>query len=322
MESNLLASIHGSIGPVLYIKYQHPGGDSPSDPLPAGHAENKSPQEDTLPSSNQENADKQPPQVHREYSGNLLKTSHLHDSHLGRESYVIAQPLANLGEDEGPFAESSIRRGFIRKVYFILTIQLGLTVGIICLFIYWTFLKFWVRRRPWFCFALLPVLLILAITLACCDDARRKAPLNYILLLLFTIIEGVLLGSIAGFFEADGIMWAIAGTAVVTFGLSVFALQTKLDLTITSGVLLVTLFVFLIFGILSATLQTKVMTLLYAAFGTLLFAIYLVVDTQLMMGRTRHFQLDPEDYIFAVLNVYIDIIHMGVFILQFIGFMK
>ncbi|XP_015264115.1 PREDICTED: bax inhibitor 1-like [Gekko japonicus] len=322
MESNLLASVHGNIGPVLYIKYQHPGGDSPLDSLPDERTKNKSPQEDTLPSNNQENASEQPPQVHREHSEKQLKTSHSHDSNLGRWSHKRSQQLANLGEDEEPFAESSIRRGFIRKVYLILTIQLGLTVGIICLFIYWRSLKNWVQRHPWFCYALLPAILILAITLVCCDHARRKAPLNYILLLIFTILEGMFLGSIASFFDAVGVMWAVAVTALVTLGLCLFALQTKWDLTITSGVLLAMFIVFLTSGILFAILQTKLLIILYAAAGALLFAIYLVVDTQLMLGKTHRYTLNPDDYIFAVLNVYIDIINMWLFILQFVGFVK
>ncbi|XP_077159048.1 protein lifeguard 1-like isoform X2 [Paroedura picta] len=323
IENNLLASFHGNIGPVLYIKYQHPGVDSPTDSLPDEHSENKSPQEDTLPSNSQENAvEQQPPHVHREYSGKHIKTSHSRGRHIGKWSHKRAHELETLGEDEGPFAESNIRRGFIRKIYIILTVQLGLTVGIMCLFVYWTVLKIWVRRRPWFCYALLPAILIMAITLACCDQARRKAPLNYILLLIFTIVEGMLLGSIASFFDAEGILWVVAGTALMTLGLSVFAFQTKWDLTITSGILLVMILVFLISAVLCAILKTKVLIVLYAATGTLLFAIYLVVDTQLMLGKTHHYKLNPDEYIFAVLNVYIDIVNMCLFILQFIGFMK
>ncbi|XP_054846923.1 protein lifeguard 1-like [Eublepharis macularius] len=322
MESDLLPRFHGSIGPVLYIKYQHPGGDSLSDSLPAENSEKKHPQEDVLPRNNQENTEEQPPQVHREHSENELKVKRSRTRHPGRWSRKRTEQLATLGEDEGPFSEKNVRRAFIRKIYLILTIQLGFTVGIICLFVYWRFLKIWVRRRPWFCYALLPAILILAITLACCDHARRKVPLNYILLLIFTILEGMLLGSIASFFDADGIMWAVAGTAFVTLGLSLFALQTKWDLTITSGVLLALIFVFLAFGILSVSLKSMLITVVYAAVGTLLFAIYLVVDTQLMLGRTHHYRLNPDEYIFAVLNVYIDIINMCLFILQFVGFMK
>ncbi|XP_048366326.1 protein lifeguard 1-like [Sphaerodactylus townsendi] len=322
MESNLLASFQENIGPVLYIEYQDPGGEAPLESLPDEHSENKPPQEDTLPTNNQANADELPPQVYREGSKKHLKVSHSRSKHLGRWSRRRAQQLASLGEDEGPFAERSIRRGFIRKIYLILSVQLGITLGIICLFIYWRFLKIWVRRRPWFCYSLLPVILILAITLACCDDARRTAPLNYILLLIFTFVEGMLLGSLAGFFDANGIMWAVGGTAFVTLGLSLFALQTKWDLTITSGVLLAMFFVFIAFGILCGIIRSQLMSLLYAAIGALLFAIYLVVDTQLMLGRNHHYRLNPEEYIFAVLNVYIDIINMCLFILQFVGFVK
>ncbi|ELW56950.1 Farnesyl pyrophosphate synthase [Tupaia chinensis] len=47
---------------------------------------------------------------------------------------------------------------------------------------------------------------------------------------------------------------------------------------------------------------------------------YLVMDVQLMVGgRHHHSDLDPEEYIFAALNIYLDIINLFLFILQLIG---
>ncbi|ETE68587.1 Glutamate [NMDA] receptor-associated protein 1, partial [Ophiophagus hannah] len=54
----------------------------------------------------------------------------------------------------------------------------------------------------------------------------------------------------------------------------------------------------------------------------LLALFYLLVDTQLMLGKRHHYRLNPEEYVFAVLNVYIDILNMFLFILRFVGFMK
>lgn len=47
---------------------------------------------------------------------------------------------------------------------------------------------------------------------------------------------------------------------------------------------------------------------------------YLVMDVQLMVGgRHHHSDLDPEEYVFAALNIYMDIINLFLFILQLIG---
>lgn len=113
MESNLPASFHGNVGPALYIRTQHPGGDSPLDSLPYERSENKSPQENTLPGNNQGHANEQSPQVQREHSEKEVKTSHSHGRWPVRWFRKTAQPqeMENFGENEGPFAESSIRRG-------------------------------------------------------------------------------------------------------------------------------------------------------------------------------------------------------------------
>ncbi|XP_061443847.1 protein lifeguard 1-like [Rhineura floridana] len=317
MENNLPVSFCGDI---LYNKYQHPGGDSPevtNSIKPLAEEEISPCQESTV---------EEPPPVLKELP-TMVRAARSSPSHGrrprgARSSHKRCRHLAPLAEEEGPFSEKNVRTAFMRKIYLMLTLQLGFTVGIICMFIYWKFLKIWVRRRPWFCYALLPAILILAIALACCDQARRKFPLNIILLLVFTISEGMLLGSIAAFFEADPVMWAVGATAFVTLGISIFALQTKWDITITSGVLLVLFFVLIAIGVLCAILQSLWVRIIYAAVGTLLFSIYLVVDTQLMLGKKHHYRLNPEDYIFAVLNVYIDIFNMFLFILQFVGFRK
>uniref|UniRef100_A0A8D0BY93 Uncharacterized protein n=1 Tax=Salvator merianae TaxID=96440 RepID=A0A8D0BY93_SALMN len=117
-------------------------------------------------------------------------------------------------------------------------------------------------------------------------------------------------------------MWAIGSTAFVILGLSIFALQTKWELTITSGVLLTLFFVLIAFGILCAVIQSMWIRITYASVGSLIFSIYLVVDTQLMLGKKHHYTLNSEDYIFAVLNVYIDIINFCLSLLRFVGFLK
>ncbi|XP_029444725.1 protein lifeguard 1-like [Rhinatrema bivittatum] len=222
-------------------------------------------------------------------------------------------------EDSSQFSEKVLRRAFIRKVYLILAVQLALTVGIICMFIYWPTLQTWVRRNSWFTYALLGAVFVLVIVLACCNDARRKFPVNFILLGLFTIFEGLMLGAISVFFEADAVMWAVGATAFVTLGLSVFALQTKWDFTMASGIMVVVLLALLAFGLLCAIIRSFWLQIVYASLGVLIFAVYLVVDTQLMMGGKHRYSIDPEEYVFAALNLYLDIINLFLFILQIIG---
>ena len=55
------------------------------------------------------------------------------------------------------------------------------------------------------------------------------------------------------------------------------------------------------------------------AAGAFVFSLYLVYDTQMMMGGNHKYALDPEEYIFAALNIYLDVINLFMYILMIVG---
>lgn len=112
---------------------------------------------------------------------------------------------------------------------------------------------------------------------------------------------------------------AVGITAAVCFALTLFATQTKYDFTMLGGVLVVVLLVFCVFGIVAIFFPGKIMTLVYASIGAVLFSIYLIYDTQLMMGGKHKYSISPEEYIFAALNIYLDIVNIFMYILAIIG---
>ncbi|XP_068405625.1 protein lifeguard 2-like [Eschrichtius robustus] len=240
------------------------------------------------------------------------------------DTYVVEISAETTTEDSnplsGPFSEAAIRRAFIVKVFFLLSVQLLITGAIISLFLFWKALRVWVVKNPWFTYALLPAFFVVFIILACCGKLRRQVPANYILLGLFTILQGLLLGTVSVFYNAEEVLWATAATALVTISLTLFALQTKCDFTLLNGMLFVLLFVLIIYGILLIFIRSYWLHLLYAGLGTVIFSLYLVMDVQLMVGgHHHHSDLHPEEYVFAALNIYMDIINLFLFILQLIG---
>lgn len=223
-------------------------------------------------------------------------------------------------EEDGVFSDGNVRRGFIKKVYLILMLQLLVTVGIICAFLYWPELREWTWDNSWFPYVMLVTTLILVICMSCCDSLRRRVPLNFIALGLFTIAEGLMLGALAAFFNAEAVMWAMGATALVSLALSLFAFQTKFDFTMLNGVLWVFLWTLLSFCLLCAILRSQYLYIVYACLGTLLFSVYLVFDTQLILGgKHRKYEVSPEEYVFAALNLYLDIVTLFLLLLQLIG---
>lgn len=120
-------------------------------------------------------------------------------------------------------------------------------------------------------------------------------------------------------FQFLQVLLAVGITALVCLALTLFATQTKYDFTMCGGVLVVAMVIFLVFGIAAIFIKGKIITLVYASIGALLFSIYLIYDTQLMMGGEHKYSISPEEYIFAALNLYLDIVNIFMYILTIIG---
>eukprot|EP00088_Acartia_fossae_P063136 TRINITY_DN7676_c0_g1_i3.p1 TRINITY_DN7676_c0_g1~~TRINITY_DN7676_c0_g1_i3.p1 ORF type:complete len:244 (-),score=41.44 TRINITY_DN7676_c0_g1_i3:224-955(-) len=217
------------------------------------------------------------------------------------------------------FSDKSIRLGFIRKVYSILCAQLVVTMGIVGVFTIESVKVYAVEHLEMFYIALV-VSLVALISLACCPDVRRKTPHNFIFLGMFTLAEGFLLGCATATYEANEVLMAVGVTAAVVLALTLFAFQTKIDFTAMGGVLLAVLVVFILFGFIAIFLpQTRTLRLVYAAIGAIIFSLYIIYDTQIMIGGKHKYSLSPEEYVFASLNLYLDIINLFLYILSIIG---
>jgi len=218
------------------------------------------------------------------------------------------------------FSEKSIRRAFIRKVYGILSVQILLTASIIALFSFHEGVRGFVQRSPglWICSYIFAIILLIVI--ACCEGVRRKSPHNVILLGLFTLTYGFVIGVISSLYEPKAVALAAIITTVITIGLTAFAFQTKIDFTAMGGILFCCLLVLLIFGFILMFLpQVTLAKKIYACLGALLFSVYLIYDTQLMIGGNHKFSISPEEYVFAALNIYLDIIMIFLYILRLFG---
>ena len=112
---------------------------------------------------------------------------------------------------------------------------------------------------------------------------------------------------------------AVGITAVICFALTMFALQTKYDFTGMGTYLFIAVIVLMLFGILTIFFHDRIVIIVYSSFGALLFSFYLVYDTQLMLGGNHKVSISPEEYIFASLNLYLDIVNIFIYILTIIG---
>lgn len=212
----------------------------------------------------------------------------------------------------------TIRRAFIRKVYLVLTAQLMVTCGFVAIFTFVQEVKAFVQVNTWTYFLSYGVFFVTICVITCCGNVRRRHPWNLVALSILTLSMSYMVGMIASFHKTESVIIAVGITAVVCFTVVIFSMQTKYDFTSCYGVLFVCLLVLIIFSILCIFLQNIIVQIVYAGLGALLFTAFLAVDTQLLLGN-KELALSPEEYVFAALNLYMDIINIFLYILAIVG---
>ncbi|XP_073341558.1 glutamate receptor, ionotropic, N-methyl D-aspartate-associated protein 1b (glutamate binding) [Pagrus major] len=231
-------------------------------------------------------------------------------------------------DDPPPFHENqdfdfgldnkSIRRAFIRKVFLVLTAQLMVTFAFVAVFTFVDQVKQFVMVNAWTYLVSYGIFFVSVCVISCCGDVRRRHPWNLVALSILTLSMSYMVGMIASFHDTESVIMAVGITAVVCFTVVIFSMQTKYDFTSCHGVLFVCLIVLIFFGILCIIIRDRILHIVYAGLGALLFTCFLAVDTQLLLGN-KELSLSPEEYIFAALTLYTDIINIFLYILAIIG---
>uniref|UniRef100_A0A1A9VBI9 Uncharacterized protein n=1 Tax=Glossina austeni TaxID=7395 RepID=A0A1A9VBI9_GLOAU len=189
---------------------------------------------------------------------------------------------------ENPFKEQSTRKKFIQKVYLTLFMQLLLTSGIVAIFVFVDAVAFYVHEHYYLKWIAFGLVIVLTIILICCDSIRRSSPTNYVCLLLFTLCYGFLLGIMASLYAPDEVLISLGITGAVVLALTLFAMQKKIDFTPLYCIMLIISVVFLLFAIIGVFFfRYRILRIVIAAIGVTLFSIWLIIDTQMIMGGRR-----------------------------------
>jgi len=124
-------------------------------------------------------------------------------------------------------------------------------------------------------------------------------------------------------YDVDAVVIAAGITTGIVLALTLFAFQTKWDFTAMGGVLVCVLVGLIIFGFVMIFVPgNKYLQMIYGGAGALIFSLYLVYDTQMMMGGDHKYSISPEEYVFAALALYLDVINIFLFVLRLVGLAK
>ena len=154
--------------------------------------------------------------------------------------------------------------------------------------------------------------------MGCYKTVSRSVPLNYILLGIFTLAEAYMVSAITVFYNPQIILVAVVLTAAVVVSLTIYAFVTDTDFTMLGGIFFVCAAVLLVGAILAFFIRNRPYTILISVLSTILFGLYLIYDTQLILGNKEN-KFNLDDYCFAAISLYIDIVTIFLNILSIIG---
>lgn len=166
----------------------------------------------------------------------------------------------------------------------------------------------------------------------CCDKCAKQVPTNYIVLFSFTLCEAIMLGITCLFVNTAAVGLAAAMTAAITAGLTLYACTTKTDFTGSGPFLVAALLALIMCGFFGSVFgmmyHVPWLQNVYAGFGALLFSMFIVYDTQMIMGSSgkmdawgnpRKVEIAIDDYVFAALNLYLDIVQLFIYLVQLLS---
>lgn len=228
-------------------------------------------------------------------------------------------PILNLADEVDELQtvfNKSIRLGFARKVLGIVAAQLTLTAFV-------TVAVMANERAARIFFEQNVVLFIIAVvgylvtlvTISCCRSVARRVPINYILLGIFTLCMSYIVAMIAAEARPENVVVASFITAAMVIGLFVYALTAKTDFT-TCGAATFSMSLVLPISLLLAVLFVEFeSTVALSTLIVLLACYYMILHMQLIVSGKSH-ELGIDEYVFAAMTLYIDIIRLFLEILR------
>lgn len=142
-----------------------------------------------------------------------------------------------------------------------------------------------------------------------CDQA------NIIFLTLFTLCEAFMVGTMVSFFSVSIVLKALVITTFVFGGLTVFTLKSGWDFSQLAPWLWGFLWVLIGASFVQMFLPFSETTdLVFAVFGALVFAGYIMFDTHMLANR-----LSPDEWVVATVSLYLDVINLFINILRILN---
>ena len=210
--------------------------------------------------------------------------------------------------------ENIYRLQFIRKVFILFGIQIGISMISSSLTLFLDLSNFYSNNL----YLLIISIIISAFILGMLSSSRRISlyfPINYVLLLILTLLQSYILNVICTFTSPQIIFAGFLITTTVVFALFVLALILSNEFKLCLGFIVCILTNILMFGLLFIFFGSMKLHILFCILATLTFSFYLLIDINFVI-RKGNPKYDLNDYLGASVSIYIDIVFIFILIIK------
>lgn len=216
----------------------------------------------------------------------------------------------------------SIRHGFIRRVYMLISLQVLFDLAMSFMVLYIPQLRVFVGKNltaiKYTALASALISSILLYVLHNYSNALQSHSSKMALFCLITVSEAVLLSLLSLMVRAKYLLMALCITSVVVIALTIFSFQTKYDFTSFHSFMFFGTIAFGVFSFIYMFFPTvRLIELIISPIAVLFFSFGLVTATQSVIGEGKY-MIYEDDYILAALLIHSYIIDIFIYILRFI----
>jgi len=219
------------------------------------------------------------------------------------------------------FEDKRLRKKFVRKTLFTFSLSLFTTLGFCIGFKNIPTIDSFVKSEVGEALYILSVstTFLTMFVCLCCEDLLRKTPSKYIIYSLFVLAISYSLGITSLYIKSDILYISIIVTTGTTTSLILYSFIATTDFT-EYYTYLVAIFMCLIFiGIVNIFFNNTIIQIIISGGGALVFACFIVFDMQMILGQKHiKYKYSIDDFILAAMSLYLDVINMFLYIIQFL----
>lgn len=228
------------------------------------------------------------------------------------ENYTL--PNSNVADSQ---AANALARAYLNKVYAWMAVTMLVTAGTAIYSMQSSEILTWVTANMW-----MLIIGSFAVILLMCFAARRlTVGALGVLLMAFSVAEGLLFGPILCHYTQESLGLTFACTAGMFGVMSLFGAMTKINLSSWGRGLFMALIGLIIVGIANAFWGNGLMELIISAAGVIIFSILTAYDTQKLLqeGLYGTEEERSKGAILGSLSLYLDFINLFLYLLRFLG---